>query len=224
MNTIESAVLGVHIFAGFVALVTGAGAIVTEKGGRRHRRLGRTYVYGMAVVSTTALVLLAIEQSVGRIFLGLVAIFSFYFAYSGYRVLSRKRPADRAETEDWIAVALLGLAGIGLVAMGGWFYLEGEAFAIVMFVFGAIASVVAAQDVQRFRSETAEPREWFFEHLQRMGAAYIATVTAFGTVNFTFLPTIARWLAPTLVGGIAIWYTARQYRQQFGTERPVSAD
>ncbi|WP_267641347.1 hypothetical protein [Haloarchaeobius amylolyticus] len=224
MNTIESVVLGVHIVAGFVALFAGAGAIVTEKGGTRHRRLGRTYVYGMAVVSTTALGLLAIEQSVGRIFLGLVAIFSFYFAYSGYRVLSRKRPADRAETEDWVAVALFGLSGVGLLAMGGWFSLAGEAFAVVMFVFGAIATVIAGQDVQRFRAATTEPREWFFEHLQRMGGAYIATVTAFGTVNFTFLPQIARWLAPTLVGGIAIWYAARRYRQQFAAGAAPTTD
>ena len=84
--------------AGFVALFAGVGALATEKGGLRHRRLGRVYVYGMAVVSGTALGLLAIDQSVARVFLGLVAVVSFYFAFSGYRVLSRKSRADDAET------------------------------------------------------------------------------------------------------------------------------
>ena len=106
--------------------------------------------------------------------------------------------------------------------MGAWFLSEGEGFAAVMLVFGGIAAVTAVQDVRLFRSDDAEPRWWFFEHLTRMIAAYIATVTAFAAVNATFLPVLARWLLPTAVGGVGIWYLRRRYHAQFGTSARVA--
>jgi hypothetical protein len=169
----------------------------------------------MAVVSATALGLLALEQSLGRIFLGLIAVFSFYFAFSGFRVLSRKRTIGSPDTIDWIAVALFGASGFGLLGAGIWWVTIGESFGVVMLVFGVIASVTTVQDVRLLRTTELDARWWFFEHLQRMGAAYIATVTAFAAVNATFLPTIARWLLPGVIGGAAIWYVTRQYKEKF---------
>jgi uncharacterized membrane protein len=224
MAFIEDATLGVHIVAGFIALLAGAGALVTKKGGQRHRRLGRFYVYGMAVVFVTSFVLLAIDQTISRIILGFIAVFSFYFAYSGYRVLSRKRPADRPEIVDWLAVALLGVSSLGLFASGGWLLSEGIDFGIVMLLFGGISVGTAAMDVRRFRSDEQKPREWFFEHLTRMGAAYTATVTAFVSANFSFLPEAVLWLVPTGAGFLLIWYMTRHYKQKFGLTKAATAE
>ncbi|WP_254271639.1 DUF2306 domain-containing protein [Haloarcula marina] len=210
MTTAESATLWVHIAAGFLALFTGAGAFATTKGGLRHRRLGRTYVYGMAVVSGTALVLFALDPTANRQFLALVAVFSFYFAFSGYRVLSRKRPADAPTAVDWAAVGLYGLASVGLLVMGIAQSLAGNGFAAVMLVFGGLGTVLAVGDVRSFRTEN-EPRAWLGEHATRMGGGYIATVTAFSAVNFVFLPTVGRWLWPTLVGTPVLVYLQRRY-------------
>ena len=214
MCTVETATLGIHITAGFVALFGGLGAFVTTKGGFRHRKVGMTYVYSMAVVSGTTLALLPLDPTPARQFLALVAIFSFYFAYSGYRVLSRKRPADGPETVDWAAVALYGLASAGLVAMGVLRYLDGSGFAVVLLVFGSIGSVFAITDVRAFRSEI-DPGAWVSEHVTRMGAGYIATVTAFSTVNFLFMPTVLRWLWPTLLGTPLLIYLSRAYTEKF---------
>lgn len=226
MAFIEDATLGVHIVAGFTALLAGAGALVTKKGGQRHRRLGRVYVYGMAVLFVTAFVLLAIDQTISRILLGFIAIFSFYFAYSGYRVLSRKRPADRPELVDWIAVCLLGLSSLGLLASGGWLLVEGIDFGIVLLLFGGISAGVATMDIRRFRSDEQhqQPREWFFEHLTRMGAAYTATVTAFVSANFSFLPEVVLWLVPTATGFVGIWYATRFYKQKFGRTKTAATN
>lgn len=49
-----------------------------------------------------------------------------------------------------------------------------------------------------------------------MGAGYIATVTAFSTVNFLFLPLVARWLWPTVVGLPAIAHAIRRYEREVG--------
>ncbi|WP_227134031.1 DUF2306 domain-containing protein [Halorubellus salinus] len=228
MTILEDATLGVHILAGVVALVTGAGAIVTKKGNQRHRRLGRTYVYAMAVVSVTALGLLAIDQTIFRVFLGFVAVFSFYFAFSGYRVLSRKRTIDTPGTVDWVVTGLFGASGVALVAMGAWFLSEGIDFGIVVLVLGTIALTTTAGDVRQFRATDLEPRAWFFEHINRMGGAYIATITAVVTTNVSEVPGVPLpviWLLPAAVGGIAIWYVSRQYKAKFdrGTS-PQTAD
>jgi hypothetical protein len=52
-----------------------------------------------------------------------------------------------------------------------------------------------------------------------MLGSYIAAVSAFSVVNFAFLPTVVRWLWPTIVGTplIALWI--RYYRIRFGSVR-----
>jgi uncharacterized membrane protein len=211
--TPEGIVLGLHVVAGFLALFAGAGALATRKGGRRHRRLGRVYVYSMTFVAGSALLLYAFDRTFTRLFLGLVAVFSYYFVFSGYRVLGRKRPADDPATADWVAVGLLTLAGLGLVAMGVRLVLDGEGFAAVLLVFGTIATGFAANDVRSFADPDPEPRAWLYGHLARMIGAYMATVTAFSTVNFAFLPVVVRWLWPTAVGVPAILLLLRNYRR-----------
>lgn len=222
MSTAESVTLGLHVVAGFVALIAGLGAFATTKGGRRHRQFGRVYVAAMAVVSGTALALFPMDPAFDRQFLALVAVFSFYFAFSGYRVLSRKRPTDDPGMVDWAGVGLFGLASAGLVVMGVVQYLDGVDFATVILVFGGIGTVFAVTDVRKFRTES-ERGAWVREHLTRMGAGYIATVTAFSSVNFVFLPSVARWLWPTVLGTPLLLYFGRAYERRFGAGSASSA-
>lgn len=210
-TTYEGIVLGGHVLAGFLALGTGGAAFLTEKGGRRHRLAGRVFVYAMAVVAVSALVLYVLSSTTLRLFLALVAVFSFYFVFSGYRVLARKRPSDTPQRLDWLAVGLLVVAGVGLLGMGGWFLLDGTDFGTVMLVFGGIATGMGLSDARSFRAGT-DAGEWLVDHLTRMGGAYIAAVSAFSAVNFASLPGIARWLWPTLVGTPVLVYLARRYQ------------
>lgn len=213
-TTMEALTLGAHVFAGFVALFAGLGALATEKGGQHHRRFGRIFVSAMAFVAGSTLVLFGFDATTTRQFLSLVAIFSFYFAFSGYRVLSRKRPTDRPTAVDWVAVGLFGLASVGLVGMGGLSYLDGGAFAAVLLVFGGIGTVFTGQDLRTFRREP-DRGAWIKEHVTRMGAGYIATVSAFSAVNFDFLPIAAQWLWPTVLGVPLLVYFGRAYEAKF---------
>lgn len=210
MVTSEAITLWTHIAAGVVALLAGVGALVTTKGGLRHRQAGRIYVMSMGVVVGTVFLLLAFDPSQERIFLTLIAIFSGYFAFSGYRVLSRKRPVDDVETIDWGAAVLL--VGTCLF-LGGWgisFLLGGDSFGTVMIVFGAIGLIVGFSDFWEFRnSDRRGP--WITNHLRRMIGAYIATVTAVSVVNLTMVPSVVSWLWPTLIGVPLILYWYRKY-------------
>jgi uncharacterized membrane protein len=209
--TPEGVVLAGHVAAGFVALAAGLGALATEKGGRRHRGFGRAFVYAMTVVAATALVLYPFDPSFFRLFLALVAVFSYYFVFTGYRVLSRKRPSEGPGAVDWAAVGLLTAVGVGLVAMGGIAFANGSGFGTVMATFGAIAVVFGVLDLRTFRSDGGDPGGWVSDHLVRMCGAYVAAASAFSAVNFTFLPPVVRWLWPTVVGVPAIALLARRH-------------
>jgi len=222
MTTVEEVTLWVHVVTGFLALFAGVGAFATKKGGRRHRLFGRTYVYTMAVVSGTALVLYPLGPNFSRLFLALVAVFSFYFAFSGYRALSRKRPADDPQTVDWLAVGLYGVASLGLVAMGGSLFAAGNGFATVLLVFGGIGVVFTVSDLRGFRRDT-EPGEWVSAHVTRMGGAYVATVSAFSAVNMDFLPSVLPWLWPTLVGTPLLVYAVGRYERRFAPGKRESS-
>ena len=100
-----------HILAGFTAFVIAPIPLLTAQGGRTHRRWGKIYFWSMAVMAGTALVL-ALWLPV--LFLAFIAVFSFYFAFRGYRVLFRKRPlqGQGPKAIDW-AAAVLALLGSG---------------------------------------------------------------------------------------------------------------
>jgi hypothetical protein len=53
--------LAAHVAAGLVCVVSGAGAALTQKGGSRHVRWGRTFVSGVGVLFVTMAVLVAIR-------------------------------------------------------------------------------------------------------------------------------------------------------------------
>ncbi len=204
-----------------LALGVAPGAMLTAKGGRAHRRWGKIYFWLMAVVASTAVVL-GLWRPVT--FLVLVAVFSFYSAFTGYRVLSRKRPdrGDRAGPLDWTAALFTLAAGAALVLLGlfppaaGW-----APRGSVAVVFGAIGVVLAGRDIAGFVHPPAEPLHWWFHHMTGMLTSYIAAVTAFSVVNFAFLPVTLRWLWPTFVGTLAIAAWIRYYRIRFA-RRPAA--
>ena len=72
--------LALHICAGSLALASAGAALAAKKGSRFHRWAGRAFFYAMTVIFLTA-VLMAVLTS--NTFLFLVALFSFYLAFSG---------------------------------------------------------------------------------------------------------------------------------------------
>lgn len=217
-----AALLLVHILAGVTALVVAPVAMVTAKGGPAHRRWGKVYFWMMAVVAVTALPLGLWRPNY---FLMLVAVFSFYFAFRGYRVLLRKHPerGDGARALDWSAAVATFLASAALIGLGLlkpsplWVRL-----APVAIVFGIGGVVAAGVDMVRFVRPPTERMAWWFSHMAGMLGSYIATVSAFSVVNFDFLPTVARWLWPSVVGTPLIVLWVVYYKRKFA-RRPKAA-
>jgi uncharacterized membrane protein YfcA len=204
-------ILIIHILFGSVALFVAPAAMLTRKGGLWHRRWGKIFFWAITGVAVTAVGLSLIRS--GLFFL-LVALFSFYLALTGYRVLYRKTPQQRPGKVDWTAASTMFLGSLALIAYGAFRVLT-SSFGIIAIVFGAIGLLLAISDLRDFCHHPADKMAWWYSHMTRMLAAYIATVTAFSVVNFKFLPPLPRWLWGTAVGtaGIVIW--TRYYRRKF---------
>ena len=216
-ETLVLSIRWLHIVSGFAAFFIAPIPLLTAKGGKTHRRWGKIYFWTMAMVALTAIIL-AVYRPI--YFLALIAVFSYYFAFRGYRVLSRKRPAEGQGPKaiDWVA-ALIALSGsLALIVLGivrpspTWI-----ALGPVAVVFGVLGMLLAAGDIWQFRHPPADKNFWWYTHMGGMIGSYIAAVSAFSVVNFHFLPTAVRWLWPTAIGvpGIFIWIN--RYRKRFSS-------
>jgi uncharacterized membrane protein len=217
------AVRWTHILAGFMAFFIAPVPLLTAKGGKTHRRWGKVYFWAMAVVAATAMVL-ALWRPV--LFLAFISVFSFYVAFRGYRVLSRKNPSQGRGPGalDWTAAVSALLGGIALIVFGTvrpnsvWAQLGA-----VPIVFGVLSVVLSANDIRTFIHPPADKRFWWYAHMGGMIGSYIAAVSAFSVVNLHFLPTAIRWLWPSALGvpGIFIWIG--HYKRKFGrADQPSS--
>lgn len=166
-----------HIAAGMLAFFVAPGALAARKGGQWHRRWGKIYFWSMAVVAGTAMPMALYHASP---FLVMVGVFSFYLAFSGYRILYQKRPlAGQGPTLlDWTG------AGIGLIgSLGLIFYgltvMHATAFGVIAPVFGMLGVVAAGRDMWRFTHPPTDKRAWLYGHMGNMLGAYIATLPPF---------------------------------------------
>lgn len=202
--------LVIHIGAGSVALLAAFVALVTAKGGVMHVRAGRVYAVGMTVIFLTAIPLAILGASV---FLMLIAVFSFYLVFAGWR-FARNR-SRRPQPVDWIAVPILGLTGVGMWGYATFLAMSGTGNWITLLVFGFIAIALSVADGLflnrgRSRSRRPAPHVRIQRHLTNMMAGTISTVTAVMVVNVNLEPVWLPWLLPTVViTPLIIWWNVR---------------
>lgn len=219
------AMLAIHIAAGAGAFVLAPVALLTPKGGKQHKRWGMVYLWAMGVVAATALVM-ALYRPV--LFLALVAIFSFYAAFSGYRVLRLKHlySGGSAETVDWIAGVLTFAASFALAYLGAFHNAMVQNFGIVAIVFGLLGMRLAYAQMRKFVRKPKEKMWWWYDHLGNFIGSYIAAWTAFSAVTlsqFVHGPELRWivWLWPTALGVPAIAMTILYYRRKFSPSVPI---
>jgi len=209
--------LGVHIAAGSGAFVLAPLALVTAKGGKAHCRWGKIYFWCMAVVATTALVM-AIYRPI--LFLALVAIFSFYSAFVGYRVLGQKaafKGQPVVKGLDWIAAIFCFAASAALALLGAFRPALVSNLGIPAIVFGIIGMSISAGAMWDFTHPPREKMFWWYAHLQGMIGSYIAAWTAFCVVTIGPLLHGAWWIwvLPSAIGVPAIIATTAYYKRKF---------
>ena len=218
--------LVVHIAAGFGSFLLAPVALAVAKGGKWHNRIGMVYLWSMGIVAATALPM-ALYRPV--LFLALVAIFSYYAAFSGYRVTKLKRlyKDGRAQAVDWVAGVVTFAAGAAL-ALLGWLRPHAvQNMGIVAIIFGVLCMRLAVQQVLHFVRRPKQKMWWWYDHLGNMIGSYIAAWTAFAV---TTLPSafphagFGLWLTPTAIGVPAIVAITAYYKRKFTRrEQPLQA-
>src|ERR1700734_1817934 len=208
--------LAIHIAAGGASFVLAPIALATAKGGKQHKRWGKVYLWSMGIVAATAIPM-AFFFPVR--FLALVAVFSFYFAFSGYRVLRLKELArgGSAEPIDWIAGPMT-FCSSALLAWLSWFRPASiEVLPIVGVIFGFIGMRGSAKQLLSFVRKPKEKMFWWYTHLGSFIGSYIAAWSAFSVVTLpvVFGNHVWLWLWPTAVGIPAIVLTTAYYKRKF---------
>ena len=218
------ALLVVHIAAGFASFVLAPVALATAKGGKQHKRWGMVYLWAMGFVAATALPM-ALYRPV--LFLALVAVFSFYAAFSGYRVLKLKDLArgGSAKPIDWFA-ALFTFGSSACLAVFGIFRPAWvQHFGVVAVVFGVIGMRLAVTEMYKFVRKPTEKMFWWYTHLGNFIGSYIAAWTAFSAVTvgpYFHTANIFVWLWPTAIGVPAIALTTGYYKRKFSPKPKLS--
>ena len=182
--------LVIHITAGSIALLMAVVALVTAKGGRYHVLAGRVYATAMTVIFLTALPLALLGASV---LLLLIAVFSFYLVFAGWRFARNRR--GRPQPVDWSAIAIMGATGLAMWGYGAVLANGGSEQWVTMLIFGGIAVALSLVDARYYFRLAREQRPSYNRRIQRhltnMLAGTIATVTAVLVVNVDTNPDVA---------------------------------
>ena len=208
---LSAVLLTIHIGAGSVALLTAAIAVFTPKGRKWHVGAGRVYAIAMALVFLTAVPLSLLGAS---IFLMLIAFFSFYLVFAGWRFARNRRGHPHAV--DWAATAIVLTTGLGMGVYAGVLAGSGDSQWVTMTVFAAIAVALGVADGLYHFQRRATGGRRISRHLTGMLAGTIATITAVLVVNVETNPPWIVWILPTVViTPFIAWWNFRvaiQYR------------
>ena len=190
-----------HVLSGSIALISILMALVYKKGSKKHRQFGKSYVFSMVVALIAAA---SLSLLTSNLFLLLVALFSSYLVYTGWRLAANREQSFTAL--DKFVVGFMLLSAIFMLGTGVWMYIHNNDMATVISVFGLIGGGFSLVDAGRLKKkigadgdQTGWPigRERIVLHITRIGGASIATITAVFVVNIQTNPAFIAWLLPT---------------------------
>ncbi|MGH7550081.1 MAG: hypothetical protein ACREK3_04925, partial [Gemmatimonadota bacterium] len=162
-------------------------------------------------------------------FLGYLAIVTFATVWHGVRVMRTRRDRTPLRTPFHTAVGVIAiLAGAGVLVLGLTFDQQAR---WVLLALSPIGFLVGSGMLRYARGERKERMAHWYEHLGSMlggGIAFHTAFLVFGVRRFIDydLPRIVAllpWIAPSIVGIIAITIWTRHYRKKFGDLPPKEA-
>lgn len=221
-------VLYFHITCGGGSLILFWIPAFTRKKKGAHTRYGKIYYYLMNGVVVSALILCVHDYLIGEvntaIFLGFLAVLSFYPMWHGKAVIHHRVRKSDSYNRIFVGLGmLLVVFGLFLIVYG--FFFAGDGVNILMVFFGLIG-FTALPDLLRY-FKRGRHGFWYQQHFRGMIISGIAAYTAFlafgGRQIFAgWLPgswQMLPWIMPTVIGVIAL-RLLKQYYQRQGILKP----
>ena len=206
----------VHAFLGGIGLITGIGSILVKKGGPIHQKLGKAFSFG---IIGSSLISLPIAWMPGHrnLFLFLIGIFTIYLVVIGNRSLGFKRKA-KATTGDYAVSSVMLLFSLFMLIFGIYGLFNSLVNSILYVIFGSFGLVLLRGDYKFYREHGNGGNEWLLNHLSKMLAALIASVTAFIVAGLN-MGSLLAWILPSVIGTVLIIYWRRKMKIPVG-EKP----
>lgn len=176
----NSTLVFVHVGAGLLALLGGAGALVFRKGSQRHRVTGSAFFVSMMIMAGVAAYLAvfykpnAINSTMG--------VFTCYLVSTAWMAVKR-RPGPTGRFEIFampVAFAVAAFAAhFGLEAAASATGMKDKMPAGLYFAVAGVAALHALSDLRLvWRGELSGPRR-LARHLSRMGFAFFIAAGSF---------------------------------------------
>ena len=115
--------LGLHVLAGLTCVIAGTLAATARKRPGRHPRSGRVYLWGLAIVCTTAITM-AILRWPQYVYLLAIAVVAGGLGLFGWRARRRQRPG-------WILWHAIGMGGSFIALFTGFFISMGFLWSVI---------------------------------------------------------------------------------------------
>ena len=211
IDTLFKSVLWIHIPFGFISLLLFWIPVITRKGSKTHKKVGKYYYISMWIVLGSAIILsifnVFYKNYNQAIFLGYLSIITSYPLWYSHAILFEKKTwSSRYFLIRKMSTALIGLCGLALLLVGA-IYLKGKGVGTVMIFFGVLG-IPAFREWNYSKEKAQQKEKKLLMHIRGTITSGIAAHTAFlvfGSnqmlsqlipVNLQFLP----WILPTILG------------------------
>ncbi|GAB1264078.1 hypothetical protein [Aurantivibrio infirmus] len=250
MYIIYQSVLLFHVIAGLFGLIFFWIPVLLRKGSPKHKKIGSWFVAAMTIAGSTGLIMAAmlfIDPIAARVTandlsveqLSTLAVASreraYFFVLLGLLLLTS------AQSSRLVLVAKADLSVLReprhlvlpislLIASAALLFLAITRENTLYYVFSGIGGFISLTSLRYRFKKILRPREWVIAHLGHAFGAGIAAHTAFfafgaNQVLSLYLQgtyALIPWLAPGIIGGIAITLTSLYYANKFGYYRSRS--
>jgi len=199
--------LAIHIVGGSISLLLGLYILLTKKGNKIHKKVGKIYFISMLTASIIAMPMSYLHP---HYFLFIISIFTSYMLLTGTRYLAKKSIEDINKI-DWSITASMLIFSLAFIIFGINLLIKSNTFGVVFLVFGSISMLFVRQDWINYTGKSKMKNYFLTTHIQRMMGSYIASCTAFLVVNNTILPSVIAWLLPTIILSPLISFWTKKY-------------
>ena len=130
---------------GFASLFLALCAMLTSKGQAKHRKFGKLFFYSMTGIFVTAIPLSLIKNN---LFLFLIALFSYYLAFTGWRYAKNKE--GKPAKFYFIINGVMLTVSLLMIGMGIYqFNIDNSTtITITLLVFGFIGCIISCLDLK----------------------------------------------------------------------------